>query len=262
MDSAQVATCMRGPGISPALMASRNATSTSSPPPTSRQVVKPASIVARTLLTPVIAACAAELFICSMGERPTRDERWVWQSIRPGSSVASPRSVTARPAGALASTDSTVSPDTTTHTGPRTSPAFTSTKRAARTAKRSAAEAMEAVAASRASAATDAKRGSGRMVSPGMRELLQHVFQCGHDAQYFLQLAALGDPRRLVARQDLEQPLRRALQCAHVRARALRELGRGVARVARRLGEHRGLQVVQLGEQVRGPGAVARAARQ
>src|SRR6185503_3226295 len=258
MDSGQVATCMRGPGMSPALMASRSDTSTSSLPPTSRQLVKPASSVARTLLTPVMALRAAGLFICAMRSRPTRPERCVWQSIRPGSSVASPRSVTASPDGALDSTDSTESPETTTHTGPRTTPAFTSTKCAARTAKRSA-WAGEAAASSK-SAAAAAAMGSERISSSGADGgLLQDVLQRGHDAQHFLQLASFRDPGRLVAWQDLEQALLGAPQRADARARLLRELGRGFAGAGRCLGEHRGLEVVEFREQVRGPGAVAAA---
>ena len=45
--TASVATCIRGPAISPRLIALRIATSTSSPAPTSRTVVNPASSVRR-----------------------------------------------------------------------------------------------------------------------------------------------------------------------------------------------------------------------
>ena len=51
---------MRGPGVSPASIASRSAQSTNARNvPTSRTVVNPASTVARALRTPVIASCAA-----------------------------------------------------------------------------------------------------------------------------------------------------------------------------------------------------------
>src|SRR5207249_683353 len=96
----------------------------------------PANSVLRQLFTPAIAARAAVLLKRSVGGRPTRDERWVWQSIRPGSSVALPSSTTLRSPGALARTDSMVSPEITTHTGPRAAAARPSTKCAACTAKR------------------------------------------------------------------------------------------------------------------------------
>ena len=51
---------MRGPGVSPASIASRSAQSTNARNvPTSRTVVNPASTVARAFRTPVIASCAA-----------------------------------------------------------------------------------------------------------------------------------------------------------------------------------------------------------
>ena len=56
----------------------------------------------------------------------------VWQSMSPGSSVAFPSSIASSvPPGALVRTDSIVSPEITTHTGPFSTPAFTSTQCAA-----------------------------------------------------------------------------------------------------------------------------------
>jgi len=163
MLSAQVATSMRGPSISPALIASRSPTSTSSPPPTSRQVVKPARIVLRQLTTPAIAARAALLFMRSAGGRPTRDERWVWQSINPGSRVTSPRSITSRSAGAPVRTASMVSAETTTHTGPRAAAERPSIRCAAWIAKRGGSgRASAACAAGATASAARASRATGK----------------------------------------------------------------------------------------------------
>jgi hypothetical protein len=85
----------RGPGMRPALMASRMAVSAEPAPsvPMSRSAVKPASRSA-------LAACSARITrqgtdsstVCR-SSAPGWRKRWTWASMRPGSSVVSPRSM-------------------------------------------------------------------------------------------------------------------------------------------------------------------------
>ena len=89
------ATAIRGPTTVPSSMASRRATSTNARKvPTSRTVVNPASTVARALPTPLSASWAALRSIAGIPDPWTSPTRWVWQSIRPGSSVCPGRSTT------------------------------------------------------------------------------------------------------------------------------------------------------------------------
>ena len=71
--------------------------------PTSRTVVKPASTTARAL-TAALMACSATSRRNSLTNAWFQSSlyspvRWVWASMNPGKSVASPRSITAAPAG-------------------------------------------------------------------------------------------------------------------------------------------------------------------
>jgi hypothetical protein len=114
MDSDQVATCMRGPGILAGLdrVTQRHV----------HQLV-PADVAAgreaglerraHIVSTPTMALRAAGLLRPAMRSMPTRADRCVCVSMESGSSVASPRSRTATSAGALDWMDSIVSPETT-----------------------------------------------------------------------------------------------------------------------------------------------------
>src|ERR1700733_3519342 len=96
------ATNMRGPMMSPRLMASRKATSFSARyTPTSRTVVNPASSVTRAFGTDSRTTREALFVNCEMGSPPPRapPARCVWQSIKPGSTVIFERSMTAAPEG-------------------------------------------------------------------------------------------------------------------------------------------------------------------
>ena len=127
-----------GPTTSPASMASRSATSTNARKvPTSRTVVNPAMRVSHAFRTPLIASCApvrsrrrayVPLSISPM--------RWAWQSMSPGSTVCSERSIIRAPADAgppPARTSRIRSPSITISWSTSTSPATTSRSRPART---------------------------------------------------------------------------------------------------------------------------------
>ena len=114
---------MRGPMIFPLRMALRSPTSMKSLEPTSRTVVKPASSV-RLAYTLASSARSAIGFLrasrVSRFQSPLASpERCVWASMRPGNSVASPRSITSAPAGSAAPGPMAVifSPATTTKPG-------------------------------------------------------------------------------------------------------------------------------------------------
>ena len=100
--------------------------------PTSRTVVKPAISVRRAYSVAMIACSGMGFFSQSswscFQSRLDSKLRWVWASIRPGSSVASPRSSTRAPAGTCAlEPAATMRPsDTTTTPGVTTASAFPS----------------------------------------------------------------------------------------------------------------------------------------
>ena len=95
---------IRGPGISPLLMASRRATSTYPSDPASRTVVNPASRVFFAFIVPYIAPCAGVSFSAARSPPSLSMEvRWVCASMKPGRSVCPDRSITRLPAGIRAS---------------------------------------------------------------------------------------------------------------------------------------------------------------
>src|SRR6267143_629575 len=139
-------TNMRGPGTAPLSMALRNPRSRKSAEPRSRTVVNPASSVRRAYSAAYCACSAGQRRRISIVSRyqlgPASKERWVWASIRPGSKVTSPRSITCAPAGGAPPTREMRLPSTTTSAGCTTAPvrasniraAFSATGLAARTA--------------------------------------------------------------------------------------------------------------------------------
>lgn len=85
-----------GPGMIPALMRSRSARATEPGDPTLRTVVNPASTVFFALATPSMAAWASDSCMRRrMRSSPWRISpvRWVWQSMRPGRTKESERSM-------------------------------------------------------------------------------------------------------------------------------------------------------------------------
>src|SRR6266571_1177245 len=80
-------TSMRGPGTSPALIASRSATSLYPRAPTLRTVVKPASSVSRALCAPVSASRGTDEASISYPKCGSK-VRWVCASMSPGRIVA------------------------------------------------------------------------------------------------------------------------------------------------------------------------------
>ena len=88
---------MRGPMMSPRLIASRSAMSLSARyVPTSRTVVKPDISVTRALSTDSKTICEAVFFSTLNGSAPRLfpSATWVWQSMNPGRTVFDERSMT------------------------------------------------------------------------------------------------------------------------------------------------------------------------
>ena len=132
---------MRGPGVHPASMASRRATSTKARKlPTSRTVVKPAMTVSRALRTPVNASWAwlletSAAYPLLFSSSPIM---CVCMSMRPGSTVWRLRSTTVPPVGSCPKGTTALirSPSMTMARSVSTSAACTSMRRPARTTVR------------------------------------------------------------------------------------------------------------------------------
>ena len=91
---------IHGPSISPLSTDFISETSTQSLEPTSRTVVKPASSVTRALCAPCSAASASVSCTGRLTQSPSiASVKCVCMSIRPGTSVRSPRSITCAPSG-------------------------------------------------------------------------------------------------------------------------------------------------------------------
>ena len=118
-------------------MASRRSTSTyGHVGPMSRQVVKPAFSVTSAFAAPHNASCPGVVFTSASSQcTPRAPVRCVCRSIRPGSSVAAPRSMTRAPdgTGSVRPTATMRSPSMRTIAGSSGVPPFPSTSRAART---------------------------------------------------------------------------------------------------------------------------------
>ena len=119
-------TSILGPAIFPLAIALRRPTSIESREPTSRTVVNPAISVTRAF-TLASRACSATVFcnlssVACFQSSEYMPVRCVCASMNPGSSVASPRSITSAPAGTLAvGPAAVILPSATT-----TTPGFTS----------------------------------------------------------------------------------------------------------------------------------------
>src|SRR5262245_48443 len=102
----------------------------------SRHVVNPASSVTRALCAPCSAACPGVVFTSSSSQCTPVLVRCVWRSIRPGRSVAAPRSTTCAPEGIVTLLPTAVirSPRTRMTAGASGAPPRPSMRRAARTA--------------------------------------------------------------------------------------------------------------------------------
>ncbi len=91
---------MRGPTRNPSLMASRRSTARKGRDPTSRTVVKPASSVVRAFFTAGKRAVIRRVLeFVDVVEPVSPSSKCVWQSIRPGRTVASDRSTVVAPSG-------------------------------------------------------------------------------------------------------------------------------------------------------------------
>ena len=132
---ALTAKIIRGPGTAPLSMASCRPRSRKSPEPRSRIEVKPASSVRRAYSAAYCACSVGQRRIESIVSRYQLLVAWkvtcVCASIRPGSSVESPRSITCAPAGASPPTCAILSPSVTTRPGWTTVPLRASNIRAA-----------------------------------------------------------------------------------------------------------------------------------
>src|SRR5258706_10335926 len=134
----------------------------------SRQVVKPAIRVARALAAPHRAACpgVVDTRACSQCT-PNLSVRCVWRSMRPGSRVASPRSIRRVPGG-MASREPTSamrSPSMRTMAGERGAPPRPSIKRAALTTTIAAGVSAARVVATLAAASAARSSPVARMAS-------------------------------------------------------------------------------------------------
>ena len=126
--------CIRGPRTSPASIASRSAQSVNARnEPTSRTVVKPASMVWRACRTPIRTSCAADVVVDGTPAVWTSPMRCVCMSIRPGRTVYRDRSMIVASSGMPSPAEATALTRPSTPTcrtrSPEVSPVSTSSSR-------------------------------------------------------------------------------------------------------------------------------------
>ncbi len=162
----------RGPGMRPASIASRTAVSAEPAPsvPMSRSAVNPPIRSSRAASNAPMVRCGTDSCTVCRSSAPGWRNRWTCASIRPGSSVRSPRSITSAPAGCFTEVPASTmrSPCTRTSPGFRMRPVLMSSSRAARSTMGCGgafwASAVARKASSRSEAGTKTRRSLVMMV--------------------------------------------------------------------------------------------------